>query len=128
MADLLPRPAYRDPWEDYGQSLHDVVLEDQARITAVEARVTAIENAAPGAITLTPSTEITGGEITQRTNFNNALIADADNAFDLVVDLTGNATFEDTGSAYYVDGTHFTDTGGQALAAIAQPQILALLA
>lgn len=77
--------------------------------------------------TTPPFDTITGGQETQRDNLNAAMLADADNAFDLVIDLTGDSGMENPNGAYYADGVHWSAAGALAYVAIAQPQIEALL-
>lgn len=77
--------------------------------------------------TTPPFSGITGGQTTQLAALNSAMLADDSNAFDLVVDLTGDSGMNNAGGAYYADGLHWSTAGAAAYVAIAQPLIEAML-
>jgi hypothetical protein len=79
-------------------------------------------------MTTPPYSGISGGEETARDALNAAMLADAEDAFDLVVDLTGNANMENPAGSYYADGLHWSATGSAAYTAIAAPLIAAMVA
>jgi hypothetical protein len=78
-------------------------------------------------MTTPPYTGTTAPQTTQRNALNAAMLADASNAFDLVVDLTGDSGMNNAAGAYYSDGLHWSATGAAAYVAIAAPLIEAML-
>ena len=79
------------------------------------------------ALTMPPNTVNTGAQNTQRLDANTRIMADASAAFDAKIDLTTDALLNDTGSAAYFDGVHWTETGGQTCADLVAPTMLSLL-
>lgn len=77
--------------------------------------------------TTTPSTIITGGNETKRTDGNTLVVADASNYFDTIVDLAGTSGLDDPNSANYSDGTHWTFAGRTLAAETIAPFIVGLL-
>jgi len=70
-------------------------------------------------LTIPPNTANTGGQETVRQAANVLVLADAQDAFDIKVDLTGNANLEDEGNVtYYYDGVHWSEAATAIVAAL----------
>jgi hypothetical protein len=76
------------------------------------------------AFTMPPNTSNNAAKNTERLDANSRILADASSAFDAKVDLTTDPGLNDTGSASYFDGVHWTEDGGQRCANLAAPVIL----
>jgi hypothetical protein len=78
--------------------------------------------------TITPSdVMLVDDREARRLAANAALIADASNAFDAVIDFAGTAGLDDYASIYYSDALHWSADGAALAAATAEPIIAALL-
>lgn len=77
--------------------------------------------------TITPYNGISAGQETARDDANARILADAGNAFDDTVNLTTDPDMENPLSSYYVDGTHWTETGAGVAADLTRPVVAALL-
>lgn len=79
--------------------------------------------------TLCPSTDFTAPMETARLAANIALMNDASNAFDYVVDLANTAGLNEdpSGSAYYQDTVHWSSLGASTAATAFAPTVQALV-
>lgn len=79
--------------------------------------------------TTLPSTAVTGGNETKRTDGNTLVVANADGAFDAVVNLAANTDLDDPADTnWYVDGTHPTAAGLAVMASLVGTALDAALA
>lgn len=80
------------------------------------------------ASTTTPSTTFTSPQNTQLAALNAAIIANADGAFDSVVNLAANASLDDPAdTTYYWDGTHPTAAGAAVISTLLGAAVDSLL-
>lgn len=100
--------------------------------TRSKAMATLARAASPGTVlvvasTTTPYDLLGGAEETARLAGNTTILADADNAFDDVVDLCASPMHDPTNTTYYSDGVHPTATGASMIADRMAAAITALL-
>lgn len=80
------------------------------------------------AITLTPSTTISGADETTRTDYNTLLKAAGGGVIDAVADAAAHANLLDPAdTTYYSDGLHFTTAGAAAVASTVYPLLTGYL-
>jgi hypothetical protein len=77
--------------------------------------------------TLLPSTHMTPAMDAERRSLNDLVLANEDDLFDGVVDLTGHVALSDPSGPLYHDGLHLLPKGHTAVADVARPVFLGLL-